>query len=92
MNYLFIFDWLSLLALFAVSIGVLMQWRKIYITRSVHDIETKEVFIRFFITLILLVKIFLLKDVYLIIGQTALALSLTVYFLTLLHLKRILKN
>lgn len=92
MNYLFIFDWLSLLALFVMSIGVLMQWRKIYKTRSVRDIETKEVFIRFSITLVLLIKIFLIGDVYLIAGQIALTISLSLYFFTLLYLKRILKN
>jgi len=87
-SYLAIFDWLSVLALVFMGFGVLKQWRHIYKTRSVKDIVTQEVFIRFIITWILSVKIILIGDIYLIVGQIIFGVTMTIYFFTLLIIKR----
>ncbi|OHA89832.1 MAG: hypothetical protein A2741_02965 [Candidatus Zambryskibacteria bacterium RIFCSPHIGHO2_01_FULL_43_27] len=85
--YLAIFDWLSVLALIFMSIGIFKQWMHIQKTGSADDIVTQEVLTRFIITWILFVKIVLVGDIYLIIGQVVLGIAITMYFITLLHVK-----
>ena len=86
-SYLAIFDWLSILALIFMSMGIFKQWMHIQKTGSADDIVTQEVLTRFIITWILFVKIVLVGDIYLIIGQVVLGIAITMYFITLLHVK-----
>ena len=86
------FDYLSVLALAFMSYGIMRQWHHVYKTKSVKDIELQEVFIRFIITYVLLVKILLVGDIYLIIGQFILATVMLIYFATIFKLKRQNKN
>ena len=83
-----IFDYLSVLALAFMSYGVLKQWHHIYKTGSVKDIVTQEVLIRFIVTVVLFVKIWLVGDIYLILGQTIFLVAVTIYFITLIALKK----
>jgi hypothetical protein len=90
MDVLRIFDYLSVAALVFMSYGIFRQWYRIHTTNSVHDIELQEVLIRCVITYILLIKMFLVGDIYLIIGQCIFAVAILIYFITVLKLK--LKN
>lgn len=82
------FDYLAVAALVFMSYGVLKQWYHIFKNRSARDIVGQEVLIRWVITLVLLVKIFLVGDIYLIIGQLVLMAAISVYALTLFHIKK----
>ena len=85
--FLKIFDYLSLAVLVFLSYGVFVQWWHIYKTKSVKDIVTREVVIRFFATLILFIKLVLVGDPYLIIGQAVFLAIVTIYLITLARLK-----
>ena len=87
-----IFDYLSVAALGFMSYGILRQWWHVYKTKSVRDIVATEVVIRCIITLVLLVKLFLVGDAYLIIGQILLAIVILIYTVTLLILKNNLQR
>ena len=87
MDYLKIFDYLSVITLAFLSYGVLSQWWYIYKSKSVKDILTKEVVIRFLATFILWIKMLLVKDIYLIMGQTIFLIAVLTYTLTLIKIK-----
>ena len=87
MDYLRVFDYLSVAALAFMSYGILKQWHHVYKTKSAKDIVIQEVLIRFVVTAVLYVKIFLVGDFYLIVGQSILLFAIGVYFITLAFLK-----
>ncbi|MBX4211222.1 MAG: hypothetical protein KW806_00255 [Candidatus Yanofskybacteria bacterium] len=87
MNYTHILNYLSLTALVFMSFGILRQWRHVAHSQSAKDIVFSEVAIRFGLTAILWIKIYLLHDKYLIVGQSALLFALTVYIVTLARIK-----
>ena len=84
-----LFDYLSVAALIFMSYGVLKQWLYIYKSRSAKDIVTQEVVIRFIITAVLFIKIILIKDPYLIVGQAIFLISISIYAFTLLKIKNL---
>jgi len=92
MTILKLFDYLAIAALAFMSYGILQQWHHIFKNRSARDIVAQEVLIRFAVTLVLLVKIFLVGDVYLIIGQLILMAAISIYTFTLLYIKLKIKQ
>ena len=88
MIYFKIFDYLTIAALGFMSYGVLKQWYHIYKTKSAKDIITQEVIIRFIVTLVLWIKILLVRDKYLIIGQTIFLTAIIIYTFTLIKVKK----
>ncbi len=82
-----IFDYLAVASLAFMSYGILTQWWQIKKSNSVKNISGQEVAIRFLVTLILLVKILLVGDAYLIVGQVLLSLAVAIYFITLIKIK-----
>lgn len=87
MSYAIVFNYLTVTALAVMSFGILEQWWRTYKTRSAEDIVSTEVIIRFMVTLILFIKLWLVGDVFLIIGQTILLSAITLYAATLLYYK-----
>ena len=83
------FDYIAVLCLGFMSFGILKQWWHIYRTGSAEGIVTTEVVIRFIVTFLLLVKIILVGDPYLIAGQLLLAGAISVYLFTLLPIKKL---
>lgn len=82
-----IFDYLAVAALAFMSYGVLKQWHHIFKNKSAQDIITQEVFIRWIITFVLLIKILFVGDTYLIIGQLIFTVAISIYALTLFYIK-----
>ena len=87
MSIIKLFDYLSVLALALLSFGILEQWWNIRKTRAIHEIVFSEVVIRFVVSAILVVKLFFLKDAYLLIGQILFMVAVTIYLATLLIIK-----
>ncbi len=81
------FDYLSVGTLAFLSYGVLAQWWHIYITKSAKDIVLREVIIRLAATFILWIKMLLVQDIYLIIGQSIFLVAVTIYTVTLVKIK-----
>ena len=82
-----IFDYLSVAGLIFISYGTLLQWYHILKNKSAKDILTQDVMIRWIITLVLLVKVLFVGDIYLIIGQSIWSVAISIYALTLLYIK-----
>jgi hypothetical protein len=87
-SLLHIFDWLSVAALAFLSYGIVSQWLQIRKFSSIREINLREVVIRWTVTAILLVKLVLVGDLYLIIGQLLLLLAVSLYIVTLIRIKR----
>ncbi|MEK7589167.1 MAG: hypothetical protein AAB479_00865 [Patescibacteria group bacterium] len=82
-----VFNWLSIAALGFMSWGIIGQWLKIRHRTSIEEISLREVTIRWTVTVVLLVKIILVKDPYLIAGQLLLLAGISLYFGTLVIIK-----
>ncbi|MEK7536885.1 MAG: hypothetical protein AAB584_00355 [Patescibacteria group bacterium] len=87
MTILKIFDYLTIASLAFLSYGVLSQWHYIFKSKSIRDIVVQDVLIRWIATLVLLIKIVFVGDLYLIIGQSIFSLAISTYALTLLYIK-----
>lgn len=87
MSILKIFDYLTITSLAFLSYGVLSQWHYIFKSKSIRDIAIQDVLIRWIATLVLLIKIIFVGDFYLIVGQSIFSLAISIYALTLLHIK-----
>jgi len=87
MDFMRFFDYASVAALAFMSYGILSQWYHVFKSGTARDIVIKEVLIRFAVTIVLLVKILLVGDLYLIIGQLILTVAITIYITTLLIVK-----
>ncbi len=59
----------SMIAFVILSLGIILQIRKIYLIRNAQSIAVWEVILRFLASSLLLVKFFGTRDLYLIIGQ-----------------------
>lgn len=87
MSIIKIFDYLSVAGLAFISYGTLLQWYHIFKNKSARDILVQDVMIRWIITLVLLIKVVFIKDIYLIIGQSIWSITISGYALTLLYIK-----
>ncbi len=83
MDLVSIVNILAIAALAFMSFGILKQWHLIRKTGVTSGISLTEVLIRFTVTYVLLVKILLVGDIYLIVGQIMLAAAITLYMITL---------
>ena len=87
MSILKVFDYLTIASLAFLSYGVLAQWHYIFKNKSIRDIVVQDVLIRWIATLVLLIKIIFVGDLYLIIGQSIFSLAISIYALTLFYIK-----
>jgi uncharacterized protein with PQ loop repeat len=74
-----ILDVLTLLSYAALNIDVLLQIRRIYATKSSHDLSLTGMIVRYVAILIILIKFATLSDIPLIIGQALVAVTFTAY-------------
>ncbi len=73
-------DTLTLLSYMALNIDIILQVRRIYKTKSSKDLSLVGMTIRYIAILIVLFKFISLSDTSLIIGQSVIALTFTLYF------------
>lgn len=69
----------ALLAGFAIAADIVLQVKRIYRTKSSHDLSLVGLTIRYIAILGILAKLISLHDVVLITGQTLIALTFTAY-------------
>jgi hypothetical protein len=80
-----LFNYLSVAGLAFMSFGVFSQWLLTRKKKTVGDISVTEVIIRGIVTAILYVKIVMVKDPYLIIGQTIFLFAVIVNSSTIIY-------
>jgi uncharacterized protein with PQ loop repeat len=73
-------DLLTLLSYMALNVDILLQIKRIYRTKSSHDLSLAGMSIRYAAILIILIKFISISDVPLIIGQGLIVLTFTTYF------------
>lgn len=73
-------DILTLLSYIALNVDIILQIRRIYETKSSHDLSLLGLVIRYIAILIILIKFISLEDLPLIIGQGLITVTFTVYF------------
>lgn len=73
-------DWLTLISYVALNADVLFQIRRIYQTKSSKDLSLFGMAIRYIAIIIILVKFVNLSDITLVIGQSLITITFTVYF------------
>ena len=78
-------DVLTLLSYIALNVDILFQIRRIYHTKSSHDLSLFGMTVRYAAILIILIKFISLSDVPLIIGQGLIVLTFTTYFALALY-------
>lgn len=75
-----ILDLLTLLSYVALNIDIVLQIRRIYQTKSSHDLSLFGLTIRYVAILVILIKFVSLSDVSLVIGQGLITVTFTAYF------------
>jgi len=83
-----IVDYALIVAFVALTADIIMQIFHIAKRKSSGDISIKGCIIRSFGALVLLIKFFLLSDIYLVIGQTIFLLSYATYFLLIIYYRK----
>ena len=83
-----IIDYALIIAFIALTLDIIIQIIHIWKRRSSKDISLKGCIIRFIGVLIILVKFFLLKDIYLIFGQTLLMLTYILYIFLIIYFRK----
>ena len=83
-----IVNYSTLIAYIAFNIDNLIQIRHIWKRKSSKDISIRGALIRLAAGLIILIKFFTIKDVYLIIGQGIFIATLTTYSILLLTYRK----
>jgi uncharacterized protein with PQ loop repeat len=78
-------DLLTLLSYIALNVDILFQIKRIYRTKSSHDLSLTGMSIRYAAILIILIKFINISDLPLIIGQGLIALTFTTYFALALY-------
>jgi hypothetical protein len=78
-------DLLTLLSYIALNVDILFQIKRIYLTKSSHDLSLTGMIIRYAAILIILIKFIAISDWPLIIGQALIVLTFTTYFALALH-------
>ncbi len=91
-----ILDILTLLSYIALNVDIILQIRRIYETKSSHDLSLLGLVIRYIAILVILIKFVSLDDLPLIIGQGLIAATFTIYFafavMYFLHRQREVKS
>ena len=78
-------DLLTLLSYIALNVDILFQIKRIYQTKSSHDLSLTGMSIRYAAILIIMIKFINISDVPLIIGQGLIVLTFTTYFALALY-------
>ena len=78
-------DLLTLASYIALNVDILFQIKRIYRTRSSHDLSLTGMAIRYAAILIILIKFMSISDLPLIIGQALILLTFTTYFALALY-------
>ena len=78
-------DLLTLLSYVALNVDILFQIRRIYRTKSSHDLSLVGMRIRYAAILIILAKFISLSDLPLILGQGLIDLTFTTYLALALY-------
>lgn len=76
MHYL---DFATLFSLLALNVDIALQNRRVHGRKSSKDISMTGLLVRYVAIFVLLLKYFTLDDPVLIVGQTLIALNVTVY-------------
>ena len=84
-------DLLTLLSYIALNVDILFQIKRIYQTKSSHDLSLTGMSIRYAAILIIMIKFINIRDVPLIIGQGLIVLTFTTYFALALYYLQIAK-
>jgi len=79
----------SMIAFAILSLGIVLQIRKIYLIKNAQSIAVWEVILRFLASSLLLVKFFGTYDLYLIIGQGIFTAIYLYYFVLVFKYKHI---
>ena len=83
-------DTLTILSYVALNADILFQIHRIYTTKSSHDVSLIGLSIRYGAVLVILIKFISLSDIPLIIGQSFILLTMTLYlFLAFLYTRRV---
>ena len=83
-----IVDYALIIAFIALTLDIIIQIIHIWKRKSSKDISIKGCIIRFVGALVLLTKFFLLKDTYLIFGQTLFMLTYTIYVFLIVYFRK----
>ncbi len=83
----FVINYATIIAFIALSIGILLQIRKIFKRKSVKDISIAEVSIRLSATFLIWLKIIMTHDSYLLLGQSLVLFVYSSYLLIILSYK-----
>ena len=78
-----------MIAFAILSLGIVLQIRKIYLIKNAQSIAVWEVILRFLASSLLLVKFFGTYDLYLIIGQGIFTAIYLYYFVLVVRYKRL---
>jgi hypothetical protein len=78
-------DLLTLLSYIALNVDILFQIKRIYQTKSSHDLSLAGMSMRYAAILIIMIKFINISDVPLIIGQGLIVLTFTTYFALALY-------
>lgn len=73
-------DWLTFLSYAALNVDILFQIRRIYHTKSSRDLSLAGMTIRYVAILIILIKFISIDDYPLILGQTLIVVTFSIYF------------
>ena len=71
---------LTMLSFVALNVDIIFQTKRIYKTKSSHDISLLGLGIRYGAIMIILIKYISLDDTTLFVGQACIAVTFTVYF------------
>jgi len=83
-----IIDYALIVAFIALTADIIIQILHITKRKSSKDISIKGCIIRSFGALVLLIKFFLLSDLYLVIGQTIFLLAYITYFSLIIYYRK----
>ena len=78
-------DLLTLASYIALNVDILFQIKRIYQTKSSHDLSLTGMTIRYAAILIILIKFITISDLPLIIGQALILLTFTTYLALALY-------
>jgi hypothetical protein len=83
-----VLDILTIISYLALNIDIILQIKRIYQTKSSEDLSLIGMTIRYVAIIVILVKFASLSDIPLMIGQSIIAATFTIYFvLALLYFR-----
>lgn len=81
-------NYATLAALLALTMGIVLQIRKVVIRGNADTISVTEILLRFLASSMLVVKFIAVADLYLMLGQGIFTSSYLVYVILVLHTNR----